>query len=158
MSPANYQASPQVWTISSPSIGAGERKVQPQFLPSNPIEIRPPTPNRVRVSANDSDNHSLLTEIQGLKNRVRELESENSRLKTKLNGMASEQTQFQLEIERYKSSELQLRVQAERLEKQRRSIEASSDITAAYKNLKLQVIKIAEKLRSSDPNWFVSSF
>lgn len=89
---------------------------------------------------------------------MRELEAENSRLKSKLNGMASEHSQLETEVEKYKFSELQLRVQAERLEKQRRSIEASSDIAAAYKNLKLQVIKIAEKLRLNDPNWFVGLY
>ena len=132
-----------------------ERRVQPIFIPTSYSEIRPPTPSRIRISANDSEPHAQFNEVHSLKMRVRELEAENSRLKSKLNGMASEHSQLETEVEKYKSSELQLRVQAERLEKQRRSIEASSDIAAAYKNLKLQVIKIAEKLRLNDPNWFV---
>jgi uncharacterized protein (DUF3084 family) len=139
-----------------PTMQIGERIVQPMFIAPIHSEVRPPTPTRIRISANDTEPQSVVNEVQGLRMRVRDLESENSRLKSRLNGMASEQSQLQTEVERYKASELQIRMQAERLEKQRKSIEASSDITAAYKILKLQVIKIAEKLRSNEPNWFVS--
>lgn len=95
-------------------------------------------------------------EVHSLRNRVRELETENDRLKSKLNGSSAEFMQLQAELERLRANEHQVKLQVDLLEKQRRSLEASSDIRAAYKTLRQQVLQIAESIRMSNPSWFVS--
>lgn len=117
---------------------------------------RPPTPTRIRISANDSQPVSLTAEIQGLRNKVHELETENSRLKSKLNGASQDVMNLQAEVERLKSNELSLRVQAERLEKQRKTLEVASDLNDNFKMIKSEILKMAEEIRKTSPNWFVS--
>ena len=98
----------------------------------------------------------LVAELVHLRARNKELENENMKLKTKLNFSSVEFNQLQMEVERLKANEVQVRVQNEQLEKRRKSLEASADIKVAYKTLRQQVLQIAESLRVSNPNWFVS--
>jgi hypothetical protein len=134
---------------------SNQKQAQQMTFGQSSDQVRPPTPTRQRISANETDSQMVLAELANLRARNKELENENLKLKTKLNSSAAEFMQLQAEVERLKSNEVQVRVQNEQLEKQRRSLEASADIKVAYRTLRQQVLQIAESLRINNPNWFV---
>lgn len=145
----------QIQAVDPPRLEPGDYPTASRPYLIQHSDLRPPTPSKIRVSTNNSEQQSIIIENQNLRSRIKGLEGEVARLLYRINSMSSEQTYLLAEVEQLRGSEHKLRLQEERLEGQRKKLEAAADFTMAYQNLRQQILRVGEKLRDADPNWFV---
>ena len=117
---------------------------------------RPPTPSRIRVSANDSQTMQMQSEVQTLRARVRELEVENDKLKGKVNGASLDVINLQNEVSKMKSIEKELRFEIQRFEKQRQSLEAASEVLETINLVRREAQRLSNEIKKVDRNWKVA--
>jgi predicted nuclease with TOPRIM domain len=114
------------------------------------------TSNRARISNNESVAAGVQAELQALRLKVRELETENSRLKSKLYSKNSEMSSLQAELQEVKDRHKHLSFQADFLNKQKQQYQANALLGENYEHLKRELIAFSEALREKNQSWFVA--